>query len=282
MVKRILYAALILSAVLALTVLLALLALAQDDEQSVLDGKALYYKAWGNSSYSCIYCHANFDEAKLDDGYLRPGHPLWSSVIRPSYYNGAYTGQGDIPLARAINTCASGFLKVKPLGLSDSRMLHLIAYLRAISPDTEALAVTVTRATELPPLDGDPRRGEMLYKAACILCHREKSSAPVLTFKAQSDLVAAKIRGLKTSAEAIHEIAEWPAPMPFFSMERMSDQQVADIVAYWEYTQFLMEEEHKSVPAIEPEAPAEPTEGVNPEAPPEEAPPARPPDEPEG
>ncbi len=277
--KRIVFAALILLAVLALTALIAMQGFAQaDDEQAVLDGKALYYSAWGGSEYSCIYCHANFDEAKLDDGYLRPGHSLWDSAARRSYYNGAYSGAGDTPLTRAVNTCAVGFLKTKPLAASDQRLQNLLAYLRSITPDTNVEPISITRAESIPTLDGDPRRGEMIYNAACILCHREKGSAPALAFKSQSDYVAIKIRGLETPDEAVHEIFGWNTSMPFFSMERLSDQQVADIVSYWEYQQFLLSQP----PEIEIETPAEPpAEAAPPEetppaetAPPEEAPPA--------
>ncbi len=31
--------------------------------------------------------------------------------------------------------------------------------------------------------------------------------------------------------------------MPFFSMERLSEQEAADIVSYWEYKQYLIEQE---------------------------------------
>lgn len=247
---RLLFAALILSSVIWFATLPVAKSAAQgDSEEAVLAGKSLYYGAWGNSPYACVYCHSNFDEARLDDGYLRPGHSLWNVAARRSYYNGAYVGKDDVPLIRAINTCVAGFLKADTLPASDPKMQSLLAYLRSITPDSKAEHISITRAIKLPEIDGDPRRGEAVYASACILCHRDKGSAPALTYKASPIFVANKIRGLKAPLDAAGEIEEWCAPMPFFSMERLSDQQAADIVSYWEYKQYLIEQERLKVEA---------------------------------
>lgn len=209
----------------------------------VLSGKSLYYTAWGNSPYACIYCHANFDEKRWDDGYQRPAHSLWDSYNRPTYFNKAYSGPGETALIRAANTCIAGFLKAEPLPASDSKMTALIAYLRSISPSAKVEAITITRQTTLPELDGDPRRGENYYKASCTLCHRADGSAPELAYQAATSLAAVKIRGLQSPLGVAPEIVEWKAPMPFFSLERLSDQKAADILSYWEYRRFLAEQE---------------------------------------
>lgn len=241
---RLLIAALIIASVFWLAALPAANSVAQgDSEEAVLAGKSLYYGAWGNSPYACVYCHSNFDEARLDDGYLRPGHTLWNSTARRSYYNAAYVGKDDVPLIRAINTCVAGFLKTETLPASDPKMQSLLAYLRSITPDSKAAPITITRATKLPELDGDPRRGEALYASSCILCHRDKGNAPVLAYKASPAFVASKLRGLKAPSDAVGEVEEWSAPMPFFSMERLSNQQAADIVSYWEYKQYMIKQE---------------------------------------
>ena len=273
---RFLIAAILLASIVWLTALPAAKSVAQgDSEEAVLAGKSLYYGAWGNSAYACVYCHSNYDEARLDDGYLRPGHTLWDVTARRSYYNAAYIGKDDVPLIRAINTCVAGFLKADTLPASDPKMQSLLAYLRSITPDTKAEPITITREAKLPEIDGDPRRGEVLYASACILCHRDKGSAPVLAFKASSAFVASKIRGLKPPSDAVGEVEEWNVPMPFFSMERLSDQQAADIVSYWEYKQYLIEQERlaaeteaaaQAVP--EDEAAQAPGFAVEPSAPP--------------
>ncbi len=244
---RIFFMATVLAAILGLTVLLTLQSQAQgDDEQAVLAGKSLYYGAWGASPFACIYCHSNFDEQRLDDGYLRPGHSLWNSANRQSFYNSAYAGKGDIPLIRAVNTCIAGFLKAKPLPASDPKMRALLAYIRSISLEPKSSPITISRAKAIPEIDGDPRRGEILYKSACILCHRQNGSAPELMFVASTALAASKIRGLTPPGGSLRELPEWSAPMPFFSMERLGDQQAADILSYWEYTQYLREQEQLS------------------------------------
>jgi len=212
------------------------------ETELALAGKGYYYRAWGDSCYSCIYCHANFDEDKLDDGYWRPGSSLWNSAARTSYYNGAYSGEGSLPLARSVNTCVVAFLQTDALNLADERMQALLAYIRSISPDDTASPVKITRATKAPEMDGDPRRGEKLFAASCVLCHRDKGILPKLGFKADSALVLAKIRGMKVPDNARGEFEDGYPPMPFFSMERLSDQQVADILAYWDYMSFIQEQ----------------------------------------
>lgn len=245
MLRRILFALAVLFGVLTFTALLAsLIAEGQDGEAELaLAGKGYYYSAWGSTPYSCIYCHANFDEAKFDDGYWRPAHEMWNAASRPSYYNGAYKGRSDVPLARAINTCAVAFLKADPLPLEDERMQALIAYLRSISPDAESPAVTITRVSSPPEVDGDSRSGEKLFNASCMLCHREKGAAPPLTFTASPFFVMASIRGYKPPADGLDEPFELDYPMPFFSSERLTDQQVADLAAFWEYRQMQLARE---------------------------------------
>lgn len=283
--SRLLIAAIVLASVILFAAIPAVKSVAQgDSEESVLAGKSLYYEAWGNSPYACVYCHSNFDEARLDDGYLRPGHSLWDVTARHSYYNAVYTGKDDVPLIRAINTCVAGFLKTDTLPASDPKMQSLLAYLRSITPDSKTTPITITRATKLTELDGDPRRGEALYASACILCHRDKGSAPALAYIASSVFVASKIRGLKAPSDALGEIDEWNAPMPFFSVERLSDQQTADIVSYWEYKQYLIEQERlkeeaenaaqitidespAEAPGVEVPPPAEPEPPANPVTP---------------
>jgi len=210
-----------------------------DDAELALAGKGYYYRAWGESSYACIYCHANFDEARLDDGYWRPGHSLWNAASRPSYYNKAYTGTGDIPLARAINTCTVAFLQTNALKLSDERMQALLAYIRSISPEDISQPVEITRVSEAPEMDGDPRKGEEIFASSCELCHREKGILPAHNFKADTALVLAKIRGTKPPEDVAGELEGDYPPMPFFSAERLSNQRVANILAYWDYMKLI-------------------------------------------
>jgi len=213
-----------------------------DEAELALAGKGYYYRAWGESNYSCIYCHANFDEDKLDDGYWRPANPLWNSTARRSFYNEAYAGTGDIPLARSVNTCIVAFLQTGALKLGDERMQALLAYLHSISPDDMAPPVTITRASEAPDVDGDPRRGKVLFSASCVLCHRDKGILPELDFTAETSLVFSKIRGTKGPTGSNRETIDDYPPMPFFSMERLSDQQVADILAHWDFMKFTKEQ----------------------------------------
>ncbi len=219
-----------------------------DDAELTLAGKGYFYRAWGESGYACIYCHANFDESKLDDGYRRPGHMLWNAYKRPSFYNEAYKGGDETSLARAANTCIVAFLQEKAQMLSDQPLQALIAYLKSISVEEASPPVKITRVDTPPDMEGEPRRGEKLFAAACVLCHRERGVVPELNFYADSALVLAKIRGIKRPEDARGELAGKYAPMPFFSAERLSDQEVADILAYWEYQQLVQAREQQTEP----------------------------------
>lgn len=255
MLRRILFALTVLLGVIVLTSLLAsLMAEGQDGGAGLaLAGKGYYYRAWGATPYACIHCHANFDEAKFDDGYWRPAHALWNASSRPSYYNGAYEGGGEVALARAINTCAVAFLKADPLPLEDEKMQALLAYLRSISPEAESPLVTITRVSSPPEVEGDPRSGEQQFNASCMLCHREKGAAPPLTFAASPFVVMAKVRGYKPPADGLDEPFDLDYPMPFFSAERLTGQQVADVAAFWEYRQLQLAREaaEEALPTIE-------------------------------
>jgi len=245
----------VLLGVLVLTALLAsLVAESQDGEAELaMAGKGYYYRAWGSTPYACIHCHANFDEAKYDDGYWRPAHPMWNAATRPSYYNSAYKGGGDVPLARAVNTCTVAFLKADPLPLQGEKMQALLAYIRTISPDAKSPAVTITRVSSPPEVEGDPRTGGRQFEASCMLCHREKGAAPPLAFAASPFVVMAKVRGYKLPADGMDEPFELNYPMPFFSAERLTDQQVADIAAFWEYRQMQLAREasEAALPSME-------------------------------
>ncbi len=245
----------------------------------IMEGKRLFYTAFGNTTYACIYCHANFDEEKLTDGFLRPGHSLWNSFNRSSYYNGKYDGEGKAPLMRAINTCLVAWLEVESLNAFDPEMVALLAYLESISPDEEASQVTIEKTIEYPSLEGNARRGEKLFTSACVLCHRTNGSAVELRIdEFDKNYYFAKIRGIPYSSEsdnddgvtAKSELEEVPGNgalnspeaedspengadeestqsqelvtpvkkygrMPFFGANRLSDQEVADILAYLEW-----------------------------------------------
>jgi mono/diheme cytochrome c family protein len=91
-------------------------------------------------------------------------------------------------------------------------------------------------------MDGDPRRGEKLFSASCVLCHRDKGVLPELNFAADVSLVLAKIRSMEVPDDVKVGMEDDYPPMPFFSAERLSDQQVADILAHWDYMKFTREQ----------------------------------------
>ncbi len=91
-------------------------------------------------------------------------------------------------------------------------------------------------------LAGDPARGQGVYERGCLHCHARPGPGQVgfSTKKAAiQDLYEERTRGTDRSLyNAIrHGTRPYgvpPAYMPFYTQERLSDQQVADLVSYFE------------------------------------------------
>gem|GEM_PF-1826137 len=276
MIPRILLAAFALAAVTAVAALLC--AATEAPRTDVLAGKRLCYSAWGETGYACIYCHADFDERRSSDPYHRPAHPLVGVTARPGYFAGAYRGPGGMGLARAVNTCVVAWLGAEPLASGSDELAELLAYLDAISADADAAAKTPVAIekggafTDAPV--GNPRRGEKLFAAACTLCHREGGAAMPYDFAnpRTSRSVWNRLRGYQLAEAEAADSATMPMKMPFFSADRLTDQDAADIVSYLEWQFALAVPRHPELPLEKP--PREPAV-VEPESPaaPEEAPP---------
>lgn len=274
---RITFAAFALIAVAALSV--ALFSASAADRANVLAGKRLFYSAWGETSYACIYCHADFDERRSSEPYRRPAHPLVGVASRPTYFAGAYEGPGGIGLARAVNTCVVAWLRAKPLPASSDELSALLTYLDSISADADAAMINPVPiekggAFADAPV-GNPRRGENLFHAACTLCHHEGGVAMPYDFTIPRSNRALwnRIRGHRLKEAA--GVESPPMKMPFFSVSRLSDQEVADIVSYLEWQFALAVPRHPELPLREKPKPRREPIIVEPESPAasEEAPP---------
>ena len=91
--------------------------------------------------------------------------------------------------------------------------------------------------------EGDATRGEMLYERSCLTCHGPNSDSRYLTLD-KSNYSKSFFRRKFTNhnryslyeiiRHGTHSVEGHKAYMPYYTLERMSDQQVEDLRAYFE------------------------------------------------
>lgn len=194
-------------------------------------GRASYEEVLADgNTFTCSTCHAIREPEA--DGLTRPGHPLGDATRRPTYKDGSLTEMRD-----AVNTCVTQWMNGDPWSASDPRWTALHAYLDgfATAPTAPAVDIQIT-----PPPDdltgGDPSVGRTLFNGRCIVCHGADAvgteRAPALLGNAlEAEYVARRVR---TSGRM--DSTTYPGLtggiMPFWGADRLSDDQLRDIIAY--------------------------------------------------
>lgn len=184
------------------------------------------------NTFSCATCHT------LGASTERPaGGSLDGVVQRRGWWGGR-----ESRLLDAMNVCVTEFMGGAPLTAEsdDARALYL--WLAQASPGgrVEPLPLTWVRdVTALSSLQGDASRGATVWKAACLTCH----GAPH-TGEGRLDARAghvpedsAKEFGSQTRAVVVEKVRHGKffaigGRMPPFASERLSDAEMADLLAY--------------------------------------------------
>jgi len=190
---------------------------------------------------ACATCHGE----RADAASARlPGAPLAGAVARPSYWGGA-----EPTLLGAINQCRYYFMFADVPWTGDEVEARAIyAYLASIADgDASAQPFTLGEVAALPA--GDASRGAGLYAAACASCHGDAYTG--LTGGTLRDVPSAPVLPQQTLAE--HPLSEYTpeerrlvfvektrhgtffgygGQMPPFSIERLSDADLADVLAH--------------------------------------------------
>lgn len=203
------------------------------------EGRKLYANAsLGKIKVSCIACHAT-----KRDNRLRQGHTLAGVTKRPTTWWGQFKGAALARNAYGATLCANLFME-KSGGLTAAEIEALNAYLASLETAPGAITRTLTiQLPAKPPLKkdqfidskvakpfvkailqipGDPATGEKLFARACANCHNlgtDKIGPALKEVAAEIDYVVTSIR-FGSSA------------MAFYATDVLSDQQIADIVAY--------------------------------------------------
>lgn len=198
----------------------------------------------GKVKSSCATCHS----AGKPDSRIKPGHTLAGVTKRTSTWNGMFKGAALEKNAYGANLCATLFQDKKG-GLSAAEITSMNEYLKSLEEAPGAMTKNLTiQWAAKPPLKqdesvdekvakpilktimrtrGDAKTGENVFAQSCANCHsfKEKVVGPKFTadIAGEAEIVASAIRFGYNA-------------MPFFAKDKLSDQQVADVVAYIQET----------------------------------------------
>lgn len=194
------------------------------------------------NTYSCATCHEN---GPTNSTIIRPGGSLVGVTKRPSYWGGQ-----ELDLLRAVNACLYYFmLKDTPFTAEDEEARALYAYLDSISSGMEGTSATsftvLVTIADLPA--GDSARGSVTYGQACKSCHgpahtgegRLVSRAPILPEQTLQEHPLGEYTEKEQRLVFVEKTRHgafitYSGNMPPFSMEKLSDAEMADLLAYLE------------------------------------------------
>lgn len=191
------------------------------------------------NAYACSTCHVA--EPSPADTLLLTGAPLAGATARPTYWGGV-----EADLLRSINFCRLYFMQQATPWTEDEPMAQdVYAYLLSLpSTTTEAVPFTVVGpVADLP--EGDGTRGAGLYTRACANCHGERTSgagrltelASLLPEEPLEEHVSDGFDDTEQRVAFIEKVRHggfygYGGVMPPFSLEALSDAELADVLAY--------------------------------------------------
>ena len=216
----------------ALVLSLGVLAGCGEAEEGVTtsDGQALYAAPHDDgNTFACATCHALSEPA--DDGITRPGHPIGDAAGRASFKNGQLN-----QLIDAVNACRQDWMGAPAFAEDDPRWLALRDFLGG---GEAASAEDLSYEIVDPPADvsgGDATRGAATFDRTCSVCHGAGATgtvrAPSLLGTPESpEFIALKIRRSGNPQSDIYPDLT-PGRMPFWAPDRLSDDELRDIVAF--------------------------------------------------
>ncbi len=197
------------------------------DPEQVAEGARLYETpVEDGNTFACANCHA-IDE---DDGPRRAGHPLGGATRRDSYKNGQLDSFDD-----AVNSCLTEWMNADAWTDDDPRMAALRTFIDSESGSEDDIEYEVVE----PPAvlaGGDVAAGRALFNDSCVVCHGEdgvgtERAIPVSTGMLEPGYIARRVR---TSGRLQSDVYSGltGGVMPFWAADRLSEDELLDIVAY--------------------------------------------------
>lgn len=216
---------------LALLTVIGVVGCSDSGTSAAPSGGTLYLEphADGNT-FACASCHAL--EEPAPDGIRRPGHAIGDAANRPSFKNGQLDALLD-----AVNSCRVEWMAATAFSEADPRWLALFEYLSDAAGESPAPALSYQIVS--PPSDlggGDEMVGQALFNASCVVCHGVDAAGTVRAIALRGALLDPETIGrrVRTSGASNSTVYEGltGGRMPFWSADRLSDEELVDIVAF--------------------------------------------------
>lgn len=169
----------------------------------------------------CFSCH-------IDNGHRANGIPLTGVYARYPNYSGRDGRM--ITIQDRVNNCFRRSLAGRNVPLESKEMHDIVTYLALVSRGVAVGAhVAGEGLPEMPPLTGDPSRGESMFAARCARCHGDHGQGiPPATpvWGPGSFSIGASLARVERAASFIRH------NMPLDSAGVLTDQQAYDIASY--------------------------------------------------
>lgn len=186
---------------------------------------------------TCASCHG-FDPkdsmSQDGDGLIRAGFPVYAAAHRTNIKN-----SGTNLVAPGSNVCVLHFMGGKEPGMSATDLANMDAFLKTGGGKDHATAVNLDakRAWTIPEnlSGGDATRGGELAMKTCITCHDVGSE------KHRIVRGGLPLRGHSFTKDELEELAlqirnpnyEHNALMPGYTDQRLNNQQLLDLIAWF-------------------------------------------------
>jgi thiosulfate dehydrogenase len=190
--------------------------------------------------FACATCHVVRPGGPLViAGSFDSGYNLAGAAGRPSWWGGYATS-----LLGAMNVCLEEFMGGRALRPEDDSARQLGAYLAEQTPPEPQPAAPFTIVRVVTPLEGqtgDPQRGGVIYAGGCQRCHGAAHDGAGRLDQTFSIVPEDTQKAFPAPGEARFAVVEKlrhgrffniGGVMPLYSLQALSDQEVADLLAY--------------------------------------------------
>jgi mono/diheme cytochrome c family protein len=166
---------------------------------------------------ACADCHlVTAPGMTPPDDLIRPGHTLFDAFGRGNWWNGQVTTD----CGEAGERCLKRFMGGDQM--SGKTRTSLVLYMKSLgAPVSNPLVIRRMPPGQVEVSAGDPLRGRDLFRRTCEMCHPGGG--------------AGLGPDLRSSEMTLHQIADLirtgSDPMPFYQLDILSNEQVADIAA---------------------------------------------------
>ncbi len=198
-------------------------------------GKEIFYKNSEITGLKCADCH--FDGSNAQNSNTKYFSDIIGASDRNSTYNGMFKGEDVKKNAGGSSICRKNYLKADK-DFSDEEINSLNAYFQSLSNSNNRKEVLYTTIAIPKPdksklkedqsaiagLKGDISHGEIIYNETCSFCHSKNSN--VKNVPSLFDNFEGNFKSIT------YHIRIGSKHMPFYSYEKLSNQDIADISAF--------------------------------------------------